>query len=313
MAAHPDDVEFRCGGTLAKWAAAGTEVHHLVLTDGSKGTWDPDHDVAALVALREDEQRTAAAELGATGEVVFLGIVDGELDSDLATRREVTRWIRRLRPDVVLGHDPWRRYRLHPDHRHAGWLTVDAVVAARDPHFLLCSRTWGWPTTGRRRCSSSRPTSPITRRTCRVTATGRSRRSSPTAASTARPWTSTTPGTRPSGGRSPSGSPRSSLATARGRGSSTPSCSAPSAPWSSGHRSLSGSYDAFVVDATETDGPTDPVWLEPHHRGGRAQGRGGHGAGVRPRSLDHRPPRPAGDARRHRWRAHRVDRGLIES
>jgi LmbE family N-acetylglucosaminyl deacetylase len=136
VGAHPDDVEFQCGATLAKWAAAGCVVHHLVLTDGSKGTWDPHADRAALVATRQVEQRAAARALGATGEVVFLGAVDGELEATLEHRAAVARWIRVLRPDVVLGHDPWRRYRLHPDHRHAGWLTVDAVVAARDPHFF---------------------------------------------------------------------------------------------------------------------------------------------------------------------------------
>jgi LmbE family N-acetylglucosaminyl deacetylase len=136
VAAHPDDVEFQCGATLAKWAAAGCVVHHLLLTDGAKGTWDPRADTAALVAVRREEQRAAARALGATGEVVFLDGVDGELEATLARRSTVAEWIRRLRPDVVLGHDPWKRYRLHPDHRHAGWLTVDGVVAARDPHFF---------------------------------------------------------------------------------------------------------------------------------------------------------------------------------
>lgn len=136
IGAHPDDIEFQCGATLAKWSAAGCVVHHLVLTDGSKGTWDPDADTAALVETRQDEQRRAAEILGATGEVVMLGVTDGELRSDIETRDRVALWIRRRQPDVVLGHDPWKRYRLHPDHRHAGWLTVDAVVAARDPHFL---------------------------------------------------------------------------------------------------------------------------------------------------------------------------------
>ncbi|MFN8041378.1 MAG: PIG-L deacetylase family protein [Acidimicrobiales bacterium] len=135
IAAHPDDVEFGCGATLAKWAAAGCEVSHLILTDGSKGTWDEHADTVALAAERQVEQRAAAAALGATGEVVMLGVVDGDLQATLDRREEVARWIRRLRPDVVLGHDPWKRYRLHPDHRHAGWLTVDGVVAARDPHF----------------------------------------------------------------------------------------------------------------------------------------------------------------------------------
>jgi LmbE family N-acetylglucosaminyl deacetylase len=136
IAAHPDDVEFGCGATLAKWAAAGCAVHHLVCTDGSKGTWDRDQDLPALVAQRQDEQRAAARALGAAGEVVFLGWPDGELDSGVHQRWQVAYWIRRLTPEVVLGHDPWKRYRLHPDHRHAGFLTVDGVVAARDPHFF---------------------------------------------------------------------------------------------------------------------------------------------------------------------------------
>lgn len=136
IAAHPDDIEFNAGGTLAKWAAAGCEVSYLVCTDGSKGSWDPDDDQAALVLRRQDEQRAAASALGASGEVVFLGRVDGELTATPETVAEIARWIRVLRPSIVLGHDPWKRYRLHPDHRAAGFLTVDAVVAARDPHFF---------------------------------------------------------------------------------------------------------------------------------------------------------------------------------
>jgi LmbE family N-acetylglucosaminyl deacetylase len=137
IGAHPDDVEFGAGGTLAKWAAAGCIVHHLVCTDGSKGTWDVDADTVALVARRQDEQRAAARQLSGanTGEVVFLGHVDGELDSSLAVRGQVARVIRQLRPSVVLGHDPWKQYRLHPDHRHAGLLACEGIVAARDPHF----------------------------------------------------------------------------------------------------------------------------------------------------------------------------------
>jgi LmbE family N-acetylglucosaminyl deacetylase len=136
VAAHPDDVEFGCGATLAKWAADGCVVTHVICTDGSKGTWDADADLAALVLTRREEQRKAARALGATGEVVFLGWPDGELECGVRQRWEVTYWIRRLRPDVVLGHDPWKRYRLHPDHRNAGFLVCDAVVAARDPHFF---------------------------------------------------------------------------------------------------------------------------------------------------------------------------------
>jgi LmbE family N-acetylglucosaminyl deacetylase len=135
VGAHPDDIEISCGATLAKWAAAGTDVHLLVLTDGSKGTWDPEADLHALATRRREEQHAAAAALGASG-VTFLDAVDGELEGGLARRAQVCAVIRRRRPDVMLGHDPWKRYRLHPDHRHAGWLVIDAIVAARDPHFF---------------------------------------------------------------------------------------------------------------------------------------------------------------------------------
>jgi LmbE family N-acetylglucosaminyl deacetylase len=136
IAAHPDDVEFNCGATFAKWSAAGCVVNHLICTDGSKGSWDPDVDQQKLVATRVVEQRAAADRLGSTGDVVHLGAIDGELAVTRELTGEVARWIRELRPDVVFAHDPWRRWRLHPDHRAAGFLACDAVVAARDPHFF---------------------------------------------------------------------------------------------------------------------------------------------------------------------------------
>jgi len=138
IAAHPDDVEFGAGGTLAKWAASGCVVHHLICTDGSKGTWDVGADLTALVARRREEQRDAAHRLAGAnaGQVRFLGAVDGDLRADRAAVSDVAQVIRELRPDVVLGHDPWKRYRLHPDHRHAGFLAVEGIVAARDPHFF---------------------------------------------------------------------------------------------------------------------------------------------------------------------------------
>lgn len=136
VGAHPDDVEFGCGGTLAKWAALGCRIAHVVCTDGSKGSWDPGADVTRLVALRQEEQKAASRALGGTGEVVFLGGEDGRLDPGLRMQEQLALWIRRLRPDVVLGHDPWKRYRLHPDHRAAGFLLTDGLVAARDPHFF---------------------------------------------------------------------------------------------------------------------------------------------------------------------------------
>jgi LmbE family N-acetylglucosaminyl deacetylase len=135
IGAHPDDVEFGCAGTLARWAAAGSEVHLLVLTDGSKGTWDADADVRALVTTRHREQRDAANALGIS-DVHFLDLVDGELTASRAEVAAVCEHLRRVRADVVLGHDPWKRYRLHPDHHRAGTVTIEAIVAARDPHFF---------------------------------------------------------------------------------------------------------------------------------------------------------------------------------
>ncbi len=135
IGAHPDDVEFGCGATLAKWTAAGAHVELAVLTDGSKGTWDPHADLAALVAARQAEQREAARMLGAV-DVHFLGVVDGELEADAATRRRVCALLRTVRADVLLGPDPWKQYRLHPDHHQAGRLVIDGLVAARDPHFF---------------------------------------------------------------------------------------------------------------------------------------------------------------------------------
>jgi len=144
VGAHPDDIEFGCGATLAKWVAAGCRIHHLVLTDGSKGSWDMDADLQTLVSDRMGESEAAAAVIDGVPDggvrrddrVLFLGSVDGELANGLSERRQVTRVIRTLRPSVMLGHDPWRRYRLHPDHRAAGFLLLDALVAARDQHFF---------------------------------------------------------------------------------------------------------------------------------------------------------------------------------
>jgi LmbE family N-acetylglucosaminyl deacetylase len=135
VGAHPDDIEFGCGATLAKWADAGAEIVLCVCTDGAKGTWDSGADIDALVTRREAEQKDAAAVLGAAG-VEFLRYVDGELVDDMYARARMCRLIRVVRPDVVLGHDPWQPYRLHPDHQEAGALVIAGIVAARDPHFF---------------------------------------------------------------------------------------------------------------------------------------------------------------------------------
>ena len=111
IGAHPDDIEFGCGGTLAKWAAAGCHVSLLVLTDGSKGTWDADADPMALLATRQLEQKNAAASIGAAG-VHFLDRVDGELVDGRDEQAAVCEMIRtraarrraRTRPLEALPH-----------------------------------------------------------------------------------------------------------------------------------------------------------------------------------------------------------------
>ena len=135
IGAHPDDIEFGCGGTLARWAAEGCEVTMVVVTDGSKGSWDPDADPADLALRRSKEQADAAAALGAA-QVRHLGYVDGELEYSMELRRAICEQIRIAKPDVLLSHDPWKRYQIHPDHRATGLGAVDGMVAARDPLFF---------------------------------------------------------------------------------------------------------------------------------------------------------------------------------
>jgi LmbE family N-acetylglucosaminyl deacetylase len=135
--AHPDDPEFFCGATLAKWAAAGHRIIYCLLTCGDKGTQDRSIKPGDLCALRQSEQRAAAAVLGVEC-VDFLGYPDGYLVPDLDLRKAITRVIRQERPDILVTCDPLTLYssetRLnHPDHRAAGQAALDAVFpAARD-------------------------------------------------------------------------------------------------------------------------------------------------------------------------------------
>ena len=129
--AHPDDAEGNCGGTTAKWVREGRIIHYLVLTNGDKGSDDPSMTSAKLVGIREREQEAAAKVLGVSG-VTFLRIPDGELEASLSLRQEVTSIIRLHQPNIVFAHDPWKLYQLHPDHRAAGFLALDAVIAAQD-------------------------------------------------------------------------------------------------------------------------------------------------------------------------------------
>jgi LmbE family N-acetylglucosaminyl deacetylase len=132
ITAHPDDCEFGCGGTIAKWARAGAAVKLIVLTDGSKGSHDPELADSDLRDLREREQRAAADTLGLT-EVRFARQVDGELSEDPALVVFLAAAIRELTPEVVITHDPWRMYDMHPDHLVAGRLVRSALFSAREP------------------------------------------------------------------------------------------------------------------------------------------------------------------------------------
>lgn len=131
--AHPDDPEFFCGATIARWAAAGHSVNYCLLTRGDKGAQDPNTDPTALGKLREVEQRNAADRLG-VNRVFFLDYQDGYLVPSLETRLAVTRVIRQERPDILVSSDPTQLFGdnsiNHPDHRAAGQIVVDAVFPA---------------------------------------------------------------------------------------------------------------------------------------------------------------------------------------
>jgi LmbE family N-acetylglucosaminyl deacetylase len=135
VVAHPDDVEFNFGGTMALWIEAGWRVVYVIATRGDKGSDDPAMTPDALAEMRAAEQRQAAAFLGAVG-VEFLGYEDGALEPTLALRRDIARQIRRHRPERLVTVDPsalyTERYIQHPDHLAAAQATLAATYVARD-------------------------------------------------------------------------------------------------------------------------------------------------------------------------------------
>lgn len=135
VVAHPDDVEFGFGGTMALWIDAGWRVVYVIATRGDKGSADPTMTPERLAALRAEEQRAAAAYLGAAG-VEFLGYEDGSLEPSLALRRDIARQIRRHRPQRLVVTDPTNlyssRYIQHPDHIATAQAALAATYAARD-------------------------------------------------------------------------------------------------------------------------------------------------------------------------------------
>jgi LmbE family N-acetylglucosaminyl deacetylase len=135
ICAHPDDVEFWCGGTLLLLAGRGCDVRLAVCTAGEKGSTDRTLTPAEVGRMRMAEQHAAAAVLG-IGEVRFLGGRDGELEETRDFRGQIVRLLREVRPRVVFTHDPVHTlppYIAHRDHRVVGRVVLDAVYPqARD-------------------------------------------------------------------------------------------------------------------------------------------------------------------------------------
>lgn len=139
--AHPDDIEFACGATMAMLADAGAEVHFVIITDGNRGSRQHSFEKKDLVASRQTEAENAASILGAKS-FLFLEEEDGNLIADIAFKERIVRAIRTIKPDMVFGHDPsWYYSNLekggaavnHTDHRAAGEAVIDAVYPlARD-------------------------------------------------------------------------------------------------------------------------------------------------------------------------------------
>lgn len=132
--AHPDDPDISCGGSLAKWARAGSEVHVVICAAGDKGSRDPSAHRESVIARRAEEVRQAAAILQLAG-LHLLGRPDGEFENDLELRSDLVRLMRAHRPDVVVCPDPTAvffgaHHYNHRDHRTVGWAALDAAAPA---------------------------------------------------------------------------------------------------------------------------------------------------------------------------------------
>lgn len=134
IVAHPDDIEFSCAGTLARWAKAGARISYVLCTSGDVGIDDPDMTREGATRIREAEQKEAGKVAGAS-EIIFLREPDGMLEATLELRKKLVREIRRFRPEVVVTGDPtivWAgdTYINHPDHRAAAMAALDATFPA---------------------------------------------------------------------------------------------------------------------------------------------------------------------------------------
>ncbi len=141
LLAHPDDPDFFCGATLARWGRAGHHITECLITCGDKGTKERNMSAEELCKLRQREQRAAAKVLGVEN-LRFLGYPDGYLVPDLALRRDMVRVIRQEKPDVMVTCDPTTLYSMetrlnHPDHRAAGQAALDAVFPCARDHLYF--------------------------------------------------------------------------------------------------------------------------------------------------------------------------------
>jgi len=133
IVAHPDDAEFLCGGTVARWCSEGWTVNYVLTTSGDMGSKDEGMTRKKLLAIREKEQRAAAKALG-VHDCTFLRYPDGYVEDTVELRGKLVREIRRLKPDLVVTWDPFRRGFNHRDHRLTGQAAVDAIYPlARNP------------------------------------------------------------------------------------------------------------------------------------------------------------------------------------
>ncbi len=137
VAAHPDDLDFGAAGTIADFTSRGVQVTYLVCTDGDAGGHDRTVDRGSIAGLRREEQRAAAAAVGVQ-DVRFLGYRDGQLEPTQELRRDISRVIRQVRPDLMLVQSPERNWdripASHPDHLAAGEASMCAVYPdARNP------------------------------------------------------------------------------------------------------------------------------------------------------------------------------------
>jgi len=140
VTAHPDDPEFLAGGTVARLVQEGCAVAYVIVTNGNKGSGDRAMTPERLAAIRQEEQRRAAGVLGVEN-VAFLGYEDGEVEDTRQLRRDVTREIRRWRPDLLITQNPNRTYTnfpgWHRDHRLTGGVVLDCVYPLARDHLAF--------------------------------------------------------------------------------------------------------------------------------------------------------------------------------